>query len=120
MSDNIDAARKLITNRLSAIEAEAGQLRRALEELGEIGGSVPATPKPRRKPAASKRRRRAQAPRGQRREQLLGVIAANPGARPSEFAAEIGISPSQVSALIAVLRKEKLIVKQGVGYALKK
>jgi predicted Rossmann fold nucleotide-binding protein DprA/Smf involved in DNA uptake len=120
MPDTIDAARKLIADRLHAIEAEAGKLKRALEELGERDGSAPETPKPRRKRTASKRRRRSQAPRGQRREQLLAAIAAKPGARPSELAAEVGIAPGQVSTLLAKARAEKLIVKKGAGYTLKK
>ncbi len=119
MSDTIESARKLIADRLHAIEAEAGQLRRALEELGERDGSAPAAPKPRRKRAAGKRHR-SQVPRGQRREQLLAAIKAKPGARPSELAAEIGIAPGQVSTLLAKARAEKLIVKKGAGYALKK
>jgi hypothetical protein len=118
MSDTIESARKLIADRLHAIEAETGKLQRALEELGERDGAAPAGPKPRRK-RAGKRRRRAQAPRGQRREQLLAAIAAKPGARTSELAAEIGISPSQASALIAKARADKLVVKRGAGYALK-
>jgi len=119
MSDAIESARKLISDRLATIEAEAGRLRRALEELGERDGSAPAAPKARRKRASGKRRRRSQAPRGQRREQLLAAIAAKPGARPSELAAEIGIAPGQVSALLAKARAEKLVVKEGAGYALK-
>lgn len=120
MPDTIDAARKLITERLRAIEAEVGRLHQALTSMGESDGSAPASGKPRRKRTASKRRRRSQAPRGQRREQLLAAIAAKPGARPSELAAEIGIAPGQVSTLLAKARAEKLIVKQGAGYALKK
>jgi hypothetical protein len=119
MSDAIESARKLISDRLGAIEAETGKLRRALGELGERDGSAPAAPKPRRKRAAGKRRRRVQAPRGQRREQLLAAIKAKPGARTSDLAAEIGIAPGQVSALLAKAREDKLIVKQGAGYALK-
>lgn len=119
MPDTIDAARKLITDRLKAIEAEAGRLQRALTSMGESDGSAPAAPKPRRK-RGPRKRRRSQAPRGRRREQLLAAIGAKPGARPSELAAEIGISPGQVSGLIAKARTEKLIVKQGAGYALKK
>jgi predicted Rossmann fold nucleotide-binding protein DprA/Smf involved in DNA uptake len=118
MSDTIESARKLISDRLSVIEAEAGQLRRALESLGEGDGSVPVAPRPRRKRGPGKRRR-SQAPRGQRREQLLAAIKAKPGARPSELAVEIGIAPGQVSALLAKARAEKLVVKEGAGYALK-
>lgn len=120
MSETIDAARKLIAERLSAIEVEAGQLQRALGSMGERDRSAPATPKPRRKSAAGKRRRRSQAPRGRRREQLLAAIGARPGARPSELAAEIGVAPGQVSGLLAKARAEKLIVKKDAGYALKK
>jgi hypothetical protein len=118
MPETIDAVRKLITDRLRELEAEAGQLRRALGGLGEGDGAAPAAPKPSRKRASGKRRR-SQAPRGRRREQLLAVIAAKPGARPSELAAEIGIAPGQVSALLAKARDEKLIVKEGAGYVLK-
>jgi len=120
MPDTIDAARKLITERLSAIEAEVARLHQALANMGERDGSAPAAPKPRRKRGPGKRRRRSQAPRGQRSEQLLAAIGAKPGARPSELAAEIGIAPGQVSTLLAKARAEKLIVKKGAGYALKK
>jgi hypothetical protein len=118
MPDTIDAARKLITERLSAIEAEAVRLARALKSMGERNGSAPAPPKPRRQRGSSKRRRRAQAPRGQRREQLLAAIKAKPGVRPSELAREMGVSPSQAHSLIAKARAEKLIVRKGAGYAL--
>jgi hypothetical protein len=120
MSDTIESARKLITDRLNAIEAEVGRLQRALTSMGERDASAPAAPKLRRKRGPGKRRRRSQAPRGQRREQLLAAIGAKSGARPSELAAEIGIAPGQVSTLLAKARAEKLIVKQGAGYALKK
>jgi hypothetical protein len=120
MPDPIDTARKLISDRLRELEAEAGQLQRALRSMGERDGSAPATRKPGRKRAPSKRRRRAKAPRGQRREQLLVAIKARPGARPSELAGEIGVAPSQVHGLIRKARAEKLIAKKGVGYALKK
>lgn len=118
MSDTIESARKLISDRLAAIETEASQLRGALESLGKGDGVALASPTPRRKRPAGKRRRTL-APRGQRREQILAAIRAKPGARPSELAAEIGISPGHVSALLAKLRDEKLIVKKGAGYALK-
>lgn len=118
MSETIESARKLILERLAAIEAEAARLRRALGSLGERRGPRAASPKPRGKRSASKRRR-THAPRGQRREELIAAIKAKPGARPSELAAEIGIAPGQVSALLAKARAEKLVVKEGAGYALK-
>jgi hypothetical protein len=119
MPDPIDAVRRLITERLKVIEAEAGQLQRTLTSMGETADSRPAAPaKPRRKRTPGKRRRGAPAPRGQRREQLLAAIGSKPGARPSELAAEIGIAPGQISVLLARARAEKLIVKTGAGYTL--
>jgi hypothetical protein len=78
--------------------------------------SVPSKPKRRagRRPKAGRR-----AARGQRREELLAAIRADPGARPSELAKAIGIKPTQVHGLITKARAEKLIVKKGKGYALK-
>ena len=64
-------------------------------------------------------RRYGRAPRGQRRQQLLTALKANPGARPSEIAREIGVSANQVHGLIKAARKDKLVVKRGKGYALK-
>jgi hypothetical protein len=47
------------------------------------------------------------------------AIEANPGARPSELAAAIGVSANQVHGLISKARKDKLLVRKGKGYALK-
>ncbi len=120
MPDTIDAVRKLITDRLRELEAETNELERAVTSMGEKAAPRASAPKPRQKRANRKARRRSQAPRGQRREQLLAAIKAKPGARPSELAAEIGIAPGQVSTLLAKARADKLIVKKGAGYTLKK
>lgn len=129
MSKTIDDARQLIESRLAEIEAEVNQLRRALPHLVEGDG-----PGPRRRSTgpkatasssrggrrkASRRKGGRRAARGQRRDELLAAVGANPGARPSELAAQIGIHPGQASVLIAKARTEKLIVKSGQGYALK-
>lgn len=120
MSETIDSVRKLIADRLRELDVEAKQLERALRSMGESDRSRSAAPKPRRKRAAGKRRRRSQAPRGRRREQLLAAIKANPGARPSELARKVGVSPSQIHSLIRKASTEKLIVKKDGGYSLKK
>ena len=130
MPDVLDAARQLISSRLADLDAEAKQLERALAGLGEGSArkrrpgrprkSAPVAAAPsKRKPSRRKRQSSKRAPRGQRREQLLAAIKANPGTRPSELAKEMGIRPTQVHALIAKARAEKLIVKSGRGYALK-
>jgi hypothetical protein len=120
MSETIDAARKLIAEHLHRLEGETEKLERALKSMGESDHSRSRASKPRRKRAAGKRRRRSKAPRGFRREQLLAAIKAKPGARPSELATEIGVSPSQAHGLIRKARAEKLIVKKDAGYVLKK
>ena len=147
MPDTIDRARTLIHTHLADLDAEAAGLRRALEGLGERAVTSkrrPGRPKKRRvgkatapKPRAAKpkaaaakattakvagkprRRKTVRAPRGQRRNELLAAIKANPGTRPSELASAIGVSANQVHALIAKARKDKLLVKRGKGYALK-
>lgn len=125
--DTIDRARSVIQSRLAELDTEAKDLRRALVSLGERpaprrrGGrpkkaAAPAKAKPR---APRKRKATKRAPRGQRRDELLAAIKANPGTRPSELAREIGVSANQVHGLIKAARKEKLLVKKGKGYALK-
>jgi hypothetical protein len=133
VSKTIDDARRLIGSRLAEIEAETRSLERAVASLGE--GSAPRR-RPGRSPktagaatpesARSKRRgtrkpqRAKRAARGRRRDELLAAIKTTPGARPSELARVIGVNPPQVHALIAKLRAEKVVVKSGKGYALKR
>lgn len=136
VSETIDQARRLIEIRLAEIQVEVDELKRALAGLRGGGAHPPRTdggrrsttaptPSTRSGKAASRSRQasRSKAPeraaRGERREQLLATIKASPGARPSELADEIGIRPTQVSVLIAKLRGERLIVKDGKGYALR-
>jgi hypothetical protein len=128
----IENARHLIQSRLADLDAEAKQLERALANLGEgsrpqrrrpgrprkrVAVATSTPPKPKRR-TLRKRKSAKRAPRGQRREQLLAAIKADPGARPSDLAKAIGIKPTQVHALIAKARADKRIVKRGKGYAL--
>lgn len=132
MSKSIDDARRLIQSRLSDIAAETRELERAVAGLGEgsssrrpaerrprdLGVTARASPKPKR--GVGRRRKAAKrAARGQRREELLAAIRATSGARSTELAKTIGISSTQVHALIAKARADKLIVKKGDGYELK-
>jgi predicted Rossmann fold nucleotide-binding protein DprA/Smf involved in DNA uptake len=126
VSNVIDDAHRLIESRLAEIKTEADRLHRALESLRD--GTTPTARSPRRaasvpskvrRRVSGKPKSRGRAARGQRREELLTAIKADPGARPSELAKTIGIKPAQVHALITKARAEKLIVKKGKGYALK-
>lgn len=131
MSKAIDDARRLISSRLAELDAEMKELERALVGLGDGTGprrrrpvrpskaavATSAPPRPKR-PPSPRRKRTKRAARGQRRDQLLAVLKATPGARPSELAKAIGVRPTQVSVVIAKARAEKLIVRRGDGYAL--
>lgn len=129
MSSSIDDVSQLIASRLADLDTEAKQLKRALVSLGKGSSSRRRPGHPRKRAAvkasapakprdARNRKKGKRAPRGQRREQLLAVLKATPGARPSELAEAIGVKPAQVHALIAKARAEKLIVKSGKGYVL--
>jgi hypothetical protein len=117
MSEKIEGARKLIAARLGEIETEKTRLERALTSMI---GDARSRPREKARGKRPRRKRRSLAPRGQRRKQLLEAVKANPGARPVELANAIGISPSHAHALIGQARAERLIVKKGAGYALKK
>ncbi len=131
MPDALADARQLIQSRLADLDAEAKQLERALASLGEgrapqrrrpgrprkRAAAATSTP-PKRKPVRRKRKGK-RAPRGQRREELLAAVKADPGARPTDLAKAIGVKPTQVHALIAKARKDKLLVKKSKGYALR-
>lgn len=124
MSEAIESARKMIEARLRELEGETRRLERALAALGEGVGvkrrpgrprkraSVDAAP-PQRKRAGHKGKR---APRGQRREQFLAAVEKSPGAKASEIAKELGISPNQAHTLARRLHKQKAIRKSGKGY----
>ncbi len=68
--------------------------------------------------ASRKRKAGKRAACGRHRDELMAMIKARPGARPSELAKSISIRPTQIHALIAKARAEKLIVKCGQGYSL--
>jgi DNA-binding MarR family transcriptional regulator len=101
----IDDAIVALRTELSELDSERKRLENALAALTG--------------PATSKRKRtNSRAPKGQRQDQLLKYLKKNPGARPSEAAKALGISPSNVQAVIRKARDEKRIKKSGKGYAL--
>jgi hypothetical protein len=116
VADTVGQVRELLESRLAELRAEENRLSEALKQLvggrGRRDGKAAA-----RKPRRSRRSRRAG--RGQRREELLAVIKAKPGAPVSEIAGEMGVSPGQVYGLVSKARADKLIVKKGKGFAAK-
>lgn len=115
MPDTIDSARSLIEARLRELDAEAERLRRALGSLGE---TRPSKRRGRSRRGAARRKATRRAPRGQRREQFLAALQQSPGARVTEIAKELGISPNQAHTLARRLRKDRLIHRSGKGYRL--
>jgi hypothetical protein len=113
MPDTVAEARRLIQNRLRAIEKERGRLEAALRELGV------AAPARRSRPnvGSRTRARRAIAPAGQRREQLVAYLKRNPGARARDVTAALGISPANAQNVLRRALSEKRIKRQGKGYA---
>jgi hypothetical protein len=82
----------------------------------------PNAAKPAKSPKATNRgkKRTARAPRGQRAEQLLAAVKANPGATASELARQIGVSANQGHALAGRLHKQGALTKRKKGYRLAK
>jgi len=113
MSETIAQASQLIRDRLEEIERERKALERALAQLTENGrASRPGA----RGPASGRRRRIA--PRGQRRRQLLELVAKRPGIKPGEAAQEIGISPNHVYTLVRTLRERGEMISDERGLRL--
>ena len=80
--------------------AEHERLRKALAALDKPTGRKTSRGRPSGNGARGRRRTTSgRAGRGERREQLLRVVQAKPGIRPSEAAREMGINPSQLHAL---------------------
>lgn len=115
MDATIQRAADLIRERIHEIDADKKQLEASLAAL--TGKSATKKRGPDRPRASNNGRKNA--PRGQRREQLLAHLEQNPGARPSQIAKALGVSPNQVSGLLRKGREDKLVRKvRGGGYRL--
>lgn len=117
MAETIDAATKLIEERLSQIEAERKRLQGALDSLSQ--GPAPTRSRSGEDGAAAgkqQRRRRQRAPRGQREQELLASIRASPANTVADHARQLGVAPSQIYALIRRLSGEGKIEKTASGF----
>jgi hypothetical protein len=123
MPETLERARQLITSRLAELDTETQELEGALGALGTggrgSGSRASRASSTRKKPGRPPKAKSARAPKGQRREELFAALKANPGARPAELARTLSIKPTQVHALLAKARAEKLVIKRDKGYALK-
>lgn len=119
--------------RLKEIEAAIKKAEDSVSGLREehktLTAMVGAAPASRTRRSASSRRRTAtsrrngsaparkrtskRAPRGQRQQQLLDAAKKSPQARPADLAKTLGVSDSQVHALINKSKKEKKLSRPG-------
>lgn len=126
MTDTIDKAGELLRQRLREVEEEHAQLTKALEALG---GSTSGSRRrgPRTAPSSgrtSRGRRRSSgrrqiAPAGQRREELIKYLTANPGARPVDIAKALNVTAANVQNVLRKALSDGVIEKQGRVYSVK-
>jgi hypothetical protein len=116
----IDEASRLIETRLSELDAEQKRLENALGQLVPIGqepGLKPARGDSERQ-AAPKRTRSIAKP-GQRKEEVVAVLKANPGIRPSAVAKQVKVTPSNALSVLKKLTEANEAVKgEDGGYSL--
>jgi septal ring factor EnvC (AmiA/AmiB activator) len=112
--DTLEQARSALQQRLKELRSETGQVEKALAALGD---SLPTSRRPRAK--GRRTARRSSDRRSPRSDQFIAALKKEPGARVSEVAKKLGISPQQGHGIAKRLRDRGLIKKQGKGYAVK-
>jgi DNA invertase Pin-like site-specific DNA recombinase len=116
-SNTVDEAAGLIRDRIKELDAERGQLERALASLtgGREGRRGPGRPRGSAGTTAAPRRRRRRRG-GTRADQAVKLIAANPGVSASEIATQMKIKPNYLYRVLAELEKEGRVRKDGRAY----
>jgi hypothetical protein len=106
------------------LEKRAKELRPLVAELREIEQALASFPKTRsrsrvngRVPSTRPRRRRAR--RGQRSEQVLAVVKANPGTTVSGMAKELGVTAQGLYPVSRKLVADGKLKKSGAKYTVK-
>ncbi len=113
-TDALEQARSALQQRLKELRGELGKVEKALAALGD---SRPTAHRSRAKGHRSARRSSGR--RSHRSDQFMAALKKEPGARVSEVARKIGISPQQGHGIAKRLRDRGVIKKQGKGYAVK-
>jgi DNA-directed RNA polymerase specialized sigma24 family protein len=126
MSDSITRAGELLRARIREIDEERPRLERALSQLNPSRPSSQSRQRrstPARQSAtgrAARSTKRKIAPAGQRQRQLVEYLRQHPGARPTEIAGALGVTPSNVQNILRQARNQRLVAKEGNGYRLAK
>jgi hypothetical protein len=118
-SATVDEAANLIRGRIKELDAERGQLERALASLtgGREGRRGPGRPRGSGAKAASTGRRRRRRRSGTRADQAVKLIAENPGITASQIAERMKIKPNYLYRVLGELEKEGRVRKDGRAYS---
>ena len=116
-SNTVDEAASLIRRRIKELDAERGQLERALASLtdGREGRRGPGRPRRSRATSGGTRRRRRRRG-GTRADQAVKLIGEAPGISASEIASKLSIKPNYMYRVLAELEKEGRVRKDGRAY----
>ena len=115
-SNTVEEAATLIRERIRELDAERGQLERALAGLtgGLEGRRGPGRPQGSTNGRAGGRRRRGR--RNTRADQAVKLVEANPGISASEIARKMNIKPNYLYRVLAELQKDGRVQKDGRAY----
>ena len=115
-SKTVEDAAALIRERIKELDAERGQLERALASLtgGREGRRGPGRPRG-SSPARQNGRRRGRR-RNTRSDQAVKLIKDNPGIGASEIAKRMKIKPNYLYRVLGDLQKEGRVKKDGRAY----
>jgi predicted Rossmann fold nucleotide-binding protein DprA/Smf involved in DNA uptake len=123
MADKLQDAKRLLRDRVAELDSERQQLTKALERLEGIETKRPSRTRSRGRRSSSGRSRSSasskRAARGQREQQLITSIEADPSRRVSDHAREIGVRPQQLYPILNRLTKSDKLEKTGGLYKLK-
>jgi predicted Rossmann fold nucleotide-binding protein DprA/Smf involved in DNA uptake len=116
-SSTVDEAAGLIRERIKELDAERGQLERALASLtgGREGRRGPG--RPRRAAGATRGPRRRRRRSTTRADQAVALIKQNPGISASDIAKQLKIKPNYMYRVLGDLQKEGRVKKDGRAYS---
>jgi predicted HTH transcriptional regulator len=116
-SSTVDEAAGLIRERIKELDAERGQLERALASLtgGREGRRGPG--RPRRSAGATRGPRRRRRRSNTRADQAVALIEKNPGISASDIAKQLKIKPNYMYRVLGDLQKEGRVKKSGRAYS---
>ena len=97
--DLLKRTRDEIRQRLKDLAPQVQEHERLQEALAALDKPTGRKSFPRKSRGGASHTSSSRAGRGERRQQLLRVVQAEPGIRPSEAARQMGINPSQLHSL---------------------